>query len=303
MANLKTLRIRIASVKSTQKITAAMKMIAATKLRKAQAAAEEGRPYAESMERMLSSLIDGLGGVGNAPKLLAGSGSEAKYLLVVMTGDRGLCGAFNSNVVREAKRQIADLHTEGKQVKLLMVGSKGTDAMRRDYGSLIVDTVANVTKYGAKFDPARSLGRRLNKMFENGEFDVCKIIYNTFRSAISQVVTARQIIPVQHDPNAKGKAAPGRRSGGLRDGAGRPGGAGRTAARQPRDADLPGDDRKLCVGAGGADDGDGQRHPQCRRHDRSFDPYLQPQPPGRDHEGTDRDHLRRQRDQRLTDDI
>lgn len=209
MANLKTLRIRIASVKSTQKITAAMKMIAATKLRKAQAAAEEGRPYAEGMERMLSGLIDGLGGVGNAPKLLAGSGSEAKYLLVVMTGDRGLCGAFNSNVVREAKRQIADLHSQGKQVKLLMVGSKGTDAMRREYGSLIVDTIANVTKYGAKFDPARSLGRRLNKMFENGEFDVCKIIYNTFRSAISQVVTARQIIPVQHDPNAKGKPAQG----------------------------------------------------------------------------------------------
>lgn len=207
MANLKTLRIRIASVKSTQKITAAMKMIAATKLRKAQAAAEEGRPYAEGMERMLAGLIDGLGSVGNAPKLLAGSGSEAKYLLVVMTGDRGLCGAFNSNIVRETKRQIADLHAQGKQVKLLMVGSKGSDAMRREYGSLIVDTIANVTKYGAKFDPARSLGRRLNKMFESGEFDVCKIIYNTFRSAISQVVTARQIIPVQHDSSAKGKAA------------------------------------------------------------------------------------------------
>ena len=206
MANLKTLRIRIASVKSTQKITAAMKMIAATKLRKAQAAAEEGRPYAEGMERMLAGLIGGRGSVGNAPKLLAGSGSEAKYLLVVMTGDRGLCGAFNSNIVREAKRQIADLHAQGKQVKLLMVGSKGADAMRREYGSLIVDTIANVTKYGAKFDPARSLGRRLNKMFESGEFDVCKIIYNTFRSAISQVVTARQIIPVQHDPGAKGKA-------------------------------------------------------------------------------------------------
>jgi F-type H+-transporting ATPase subunit gamma len=195
MANLKTLRIRIASVKSTQKITSAMKMIAATKLRRAQAAAEEGRPYADGMERMLSGLIASLPTLGNAPKLLAGTGSDAKLLIVVMTGDRGLCGAFNSNVVRETKRRIVEAQKQGKQVKLLIIGRKGADALRREYGALIVDVIENATRYGAKFDPARELGRRLNTMFLAGDFDVCTIIYNTFRSAISQVVTTRQIIP------------------------------------------------------------------------------------------------------------
>jgi len=195
MANLKTLRIRIASVKSTQKITSAMKMIAATKLRRAQAAAEEGRPYAESMERMLAGLIGSMPALDNAPKLLSGTGSDARHLIVVMTGDRGLCGAFNSNVVRETKRRIADLQKQGKQVKLLAVGRKGNDALRREYGTLIVDAIEQGARYGAKFEPARDLGRRLNTMFDGGDFDVCSIVYNTFRSAISQVVTARQIIP------------------------------------------------------------------------------------------------------------
>jgi F-type H+-transporting ATPase subunit gamma len=203
MANLKTLRIRIASVKSTQKITSAMKMIAATKLRRAQAAAEEGRPYADRMERMLADLIASMATLAHAPKLLAGSGSDSRHLLVVMTGDRGLCGAFNSNVVREAKRRIAELQKQGKQVKLLIVGRKGADALRREYGSLIVDVIENATRYGAKFEPARDLGRRLGAMFHSGDFDVCTIVYNTFKSAISQVVTAHQIIPFPHEAMPK----------------------------------------------------------------------------------------------------
>ncbi len=195
MANLKTLRNRIVSVKSTQKITSAMKMIAATKLRRAQAAAEEGRPYADGMERMLGGLLASMPSLDNAPKLLAGTGSDNKHLMLVVTGDRGLCGAFNSNVVRETKRRLIDLQHQGKQARLLIVGRKGADALRREYSSLIVDVIEQATRYGAKFDPARELGRRLNTMYQESEFDVCTVIYNTFRSAISQVVTARQIIP------------------------------------------------------------------------------------------------------------
>ncbi len=204
MASLKALRIRIASVKSTQKITSAMKMIAATKLKKAQAAAEEGRPYAEGMEKMLSRLITGASTLANAPKLLAGTGSDRRHLIIPVTSDRGLCGAYNANIVREAKRLIAELQKQGKEVKLLIVGSKARDALKREYGSLIVDTITQATRYGAKFEPARDASRRLTTRFENGEFDVCTVIYNTFRSAISQVVTTRQIIPFPREEISEG---------------------------------------------------------------------------------------------------
>jgi F-type H+-transporting ATPase subunit gamma len=196
MPSLKDLRVRIASVKSTQKITSAMKMVAAAKLKRAQVAAEQGRPYAESMERMLSGLLAGMSSRDNAPKLLTGHGREQKHLLVVVTSDRGLAGGFNGNIAREARRKISSLQREGKEVKVLIIGRKGRDALRRDHGRLIIDTVENVTRNGAQFEPARELSRRLRKMFEAGEFDVCTLLFNTFKSAISQVVTAKQIIPL-----------------------------------------------------------------------------------------------------------
>jgi F-type H+-transporting ATPase subunit gamma len=195
MPSLKDLRNRIASVQSTQKITSAMKMVAASKLKRAQAAAEEGRPYGERMERMLAQMVASMPSLGSAPPLLAGHGTSNSYLLVVVTGDRGLCGGFNSNIVRETRRRVNALAGEGKQVKLLCVGRKGRDALRRDHAGRIVDTMEHVTRTGAQFGPARDIAKRLRNMFEAGEFDTCLVIYNTFRSAIAQVVTVKQIIP------------------------------------------------------------------------------------------------------------
>lgn len=195
MPSLKDLRVRITSVKSTQKITSAMKMVSAAKLRRAQASAEEGRPYAQSMERMLSGLISSLPTLDTAPKLLSGFGADHKHLLVVVTADRGLCGGFNSNIVRETKRRIAQLLREGKEVKILCIGRKGRDALRREYGRLIEDSIENVTRNGAQFAPARDIARNLRTKYEAREFDVCTLLYNTFKSAMSQVVTAKQIIP------------------------------------------------------------------------------------------------------------
>jgi F-type H+-transporting ATPase subunit gamma len=195
MPSLKDLRNRIASVQSTQKITSAMKMVAASKLKRAQAAAEEGRPYGERMERMLAQMVASMPSLGSAPPLLAGHGTSNSYLLVVVTGDRGLCGGFNSNIVRETRRRVNALASEGKQVKLLCVGRKGRDALRRDHAGRIVDTMEHVTRTSAQFGPARDIAKRLRNMFEAGEFDTCLVIYNTFRSAIAQVVTVKQIIP------------------------------------------------------------------------------------------------------------
>ncbi|MFO1113557.1 MAG: F0F1 ATP synthase subunit gamma [Rhodospirillales bacterium] len=207
MPSLKDLRVRITSVKSTQKITSAMKMVAAAKLKRAQVAAEQGRPYAESMERMLGGLLAGMASRDNAPVLLAGRGVEQKHLLVVVTSDRGLAGGFNANIAREARRKISTLQREGKEVRLLLVGRKGRDALRRDHGRLIIDTLENVTRNGAQFEPARELSRRLRTMFEAGEFDVCTLLFNTFKSAISQVVTAKQVIPFPADELAPAAAA------------------------------------------------------------------------------------------------
>lgn len=209
MPSLKDIRVRINSVKSTQKITSAMKMVAAAKLRKAQAAAEEGRPYAASMERMLAGLIATLPALESAPKLLAGYGADQVHLLVVVTGDRGLCGGFNASIVRETRRRVHDLQRQGKQVKLLCVGRKGRDGLKRDFASLIIDTVENISRSGPSFDPARAAARRLTTMFEAREFDVCTIIYNTFRSAISQVVTVKQMIPFPTETLSETAAQPG----------------------------------------------------------------------------------------------
>jgi F-type H+-transporting ATPase subunit gamma len=195
MANLKDLRIRITSVKSTQKITAAMKMVAASKLRRAQVAAEEGRPYAERMERMLGQVTATMPEGAGGPKLLSGTGADDVHLFVVVTSDRGLCGGFNSSIVRAVRLKVLELQAAGKTVKLLCVGRKGRDGLKRDFESLIVDTYEDVTRNGANFDTAREVAAKVSDMFEAGEFDVCTLFFNTFKSAMTQVLTAQQLIP------------------------------------------------------------------------------------------------------------
>jgi F-type H+-transporting ATPase subunit gamma len=194
MPSLKSLRLRINSVKSTQKITKAMKMVAASKLRRAQEAVEAGRPYAERMERMLASLAAGVAGEG-APRLIAGTDKDQVHLLVVMTAERGLCGAFNSSIVRLARRRIAELVSQGKTVEILCVGKKGRDQLKRDHAEKIVDTIdlSRVRRLG--FGDAAPIADRILAMFETGEFDVATIFYNRFKSVISQIPTDQQVIP------------------------------------------------------------------------------------------------------------
>jgi F-type H+-transporting ATPase subunit gamma len=195
MPSLKDLKNRITSVESTRKITAAMKMISASKLKRAEVAAQEGRPYAQRMQRMLADLITSLPSRDVAPPLLAGSGKEDTYLLVVVTSDRGLAGGFNASIAREARRRIVELKGRGKTVKILCIGRKGRDSLRRDHRSLIIDSMENITRTGVQFGSARDIARRLRNMFESNEFDVCLIIYNHFKSAIAQEVTVQQVIP------------------------------------------------------------------------------------------------------------
>lgn len=194
MPNLKDLKIRINSVKSTQKITSAMKMVAAAKLRRAQEQAEAARPYSVRMDRMIASLANKSTGVGG-PKLLAGTGKDASHLLVVMTADRGLCGGFNTSIVRAARNRIRVLEGSGKTVKIICVGKKGKDQLRRDYAHLIEDTIEGITRKTVEFASAGELSDRLIHMYENNEFDTCTIIYNRFQSAMTQIVTEQQIIP------------------------------------------------------------------------------------------------------------
>jgi F-type H+-transporting ATPase subunit gamma len=194
MPSLKSLRVRINSVKSTQKITSAMKMVAAAKLRRAQEQAEAARPFAERMSRMLSSLASSLAG-GGGPALLSGTGKDQVHLVVVTTSDRGLCGAFNSSIVRGARQLIRQLLAEGKTVKIMTVGRKGRDQLRRDFGKLIVESMEEVGKRRLTFADAQRVTDRIVAMYNAGEFDVCTVIYNRFKSAISQIVTRQQIIP------------------------------------------------------------------------------------------------------------
>jgi F-type H+-transporting ATPase subunit gamma len=194
MPNLKDLKVRINSVKSTQKITSAMKMVAAAKLRRAQEYAEEARPYSARMDRMIAALAGKMSDVGG-PKLLAGTGKDDCYLLVVMTADRGLCGGFNSTIVRASRKRIRQLQENGKQVKLLCVGRKGNDQLQRDYGNLITGSLDGITRGKIEFSTVADIGSRVISMFEAGEFDICSIIFNRFQSAMTQIVTERQIIP------------------------------------------------------------------------------------------------------------
>ncbi len=195
MPSLKDLRVRINSVKATRKITSAMKMVAAAKLRRAQEQAEASRPYAERMERMLQGLAASVQGRAGAPRLLAGSGKSEVHLVVVATADRGLCGAFNSSIVREARRRIASLVSDGKEVKILCVGRKGRDQLRRDQAQRIVATLEDVSRPRPSFAKANEIAERVTQMFEAGEFDVCHLVFARFKSAITQIVTVQQLIP------------------------------------------------------------------------------------------------------------
>lgn len=197
MASLKELRNRINSVKQTRKITSAMKMVAASKLKKAQEQAEAARPFAERMSNMLKNLAAGVADPENAPKLLAGTGEDKVHLLIVATADRGLCGGFNSSIARGARRKIAELEGAGKTVKIFCIGRKGRDQLRRDHRDKIIETVEGVGKARLSYDEAAEIALKIEQLYEAGEFDVCTIVYNQFKSAITQVLTLQQLIPVE----------------------------------------------------------------------------------------------------------
>ena len=194
MASLKDLRVRIASVKATQKITKAMQMVAAAKLRRAQEAAEAARPYSERMASVLANIASRVDGT-DAPRLMAGTGNDETHLLVVCTAERGLCGGFNTQIARLAREHIRRLQADGKTVKILCVGKKGFDVLRRDYGSLIIDRVDLREVKNVGFVNADAIARQVIGLFEEGAFDVCTLFYSEFKSVISQIPTAQQIIP------------------------------------------------------------------------------------------------------------
>jgi F-type H+-transporting ATPase subunit gamma len=195
MASLKDMRVRIAATKATQKITKAMQMVAASKLRRAQAAAEAARPYAERMGKVLGSIAAAVKGSDAAPKLLAGTGNDNVHLLVVCTAERGLCGPFNSSIVRLAREKANALASQGKEVKILCVGRKGFDQLRRQFGKQIVETIElrGVKQLG--FEQADMIAKKIVTLFEHGGFDICTLFYSRFRSVIAQIPTAQQIIP------------------------------------------------------------------------------------------------------------
>jgi F-type H+-transporting ATPase subunit gamma len=195
MPSLKTLRNRIASVKATRKITKAMQMVAASKLRRAQEAAEASRPYAEKMNAVIASLAGGMRDNPAAHALLKGTGSDQRHLVIVATADRGLCGGFNTNIVRRAKLLIGELTRDGKQVSILCIGRKGRDQLKRIYGSLIIDTYefTNIKRIG--FVDAARISQRVLQLFGEGGFDVATLVYSRFKSVINQVPTAQQLIP------------------------------------------------------------------------------------------------------------
>ncbi len=195
MASLKELRVRITSVQSTKKITSAMKMVAASKLRRAQDAAEAARPYAERMERMLGNLAGGAAGQEGAPPMLAGTGEDNVHLVVVMTANRGLCGGFNANIIRSSRGLIRELLDQGKTVKVLCVGRKGRDNLRRDFKHLITDSFTEFGRKTVQFVEAEEVAAKITSMFTAGEFDIATMVYARFKSAMSQVVTRQQIIP------------------------------------------------------------------------------------------------------------
>ena len=196
MPSLKDLKTRINSVKSTQKITSAMKMVAAAKLRRAQDSAEKGRPYANRMQQIVNSLASKADPI-SAPQLLVGNGKDNTHLLVVVSADRGLCGGFNGAITRQTRTEVARLRGEGKTVKLLMVGRKSADALRRELGDSYIDSLEGIQGTAVEYADAASIGETVRNGFEAGEFDVCTVIFNKFKSAISQEVTLKRLIPAE----------------------------------------------------------------------------------------------------------
>jgi len=207
MASLKDMRVRLASTKATQKITKAMQMVAASKLRRAQAAAEAARPFAERMDRVLGNIAAGMSGSPGAPRLLAGTGANQVHLLIVATGERGLAGAFNSAIVRLARDHAQRLLADGKEVKILTVGRKGHEQLRRQYERQIVDRVELRGVRSIGFEHAEDIAAKILTMFDKGEFDVATLFYSRFRSVISQVPTAQQIIPAKPPEGGAASAA------------------------------------------------------------------------------------------------
>jgi F-type H+-transporting ATPase subunit gamma len=212
MPSLKDLRNRIRSVRSTQKITSAMKVVAASRLRRAVEQVEAARPYAERMERVLASLAARMAGGSGAPPLLAGTGRDETHLLIVATSDRGLAGGFNATILRETRRQVRTLLDAGKTVKILTIGRRGRDGLRRDYGRYIHDSLTDVGRRRLAFEEARDIADRVLALFEAGGFDACSVIFNRFRSAITQVVTVQQLIPF---PPPEGGASPAAAGGAI----------------------------------------------------------------------------------------
>jgi F-type H+-transporting ATPase subunit gamma len=204
MPSLKDLRNRIASVKATQKITKAMQMVAAAKLRRAQEAAEAARPYSQRMGAVLSNITAAVGSGGDAPALMTGTGSDQVHLLVVCTAERGLCGGFNSQIARFARDHVRKLLAAGKTVKIICVGKKGYDILRRDYSSLIIDRVDLREVKTLGFSHADAIAKKVIHLFQEGQFDVATLFYSTFKSVISQIPTAQQLIPAAAPGDAGG---------------------------------------------------------------------------------------------------
>ncbi|SNB61240.1 ATP synthase F1 subcomplex gamma subunit [Arboricoccus pini] len=198
MASLKDLRVRINSVKQTRKITSAMKLVAASKLKRAQEQAEAARPFAEKMTALLANVGGAMAGQPGLSPLLVGTGKDDVHLLVVATGDRGLCGAFNSSIIRGTRRRIAELRSQGKEVKLLTIGRKARDLLRRDYGDLMVEHVDGVVgKRRLEFADSKLIADKILDLFEQGAFDVATLVFNQFKSAVTQVLTFKALIPVE----------------------------------------------------------------------------------------------------------
>ena len=206
MASLDDLKKRIASVKFTQKITKAMKMVAAAKLRRAQENAEKGRPYSEKMNNVILNLSNGISDKENAPKLLSGTGKDKIHLCVVMTSDRGLCGGFNTNIIKRAKNYFAKLSEEGKDLKIVTVGSKGNDQLKRVYGNKIIGNISFKESKNANYFDAEKVGKMVIEKFEAEEFDICTIFYNQFKNVITQIPQAQQIIPLNTENSEENKS-------------------------------------------------------------------------------------------------
>ena len=203
MPSLDDLKKRIKSVKSTQKITKAMKMVAAAKLRKAQENAEKGRPYSQKMQNIILNLTKSINDPQNAPKLLVGTGKDKVYLCVVLTADRGLCGGFNSNICKLAKTNFKKILSEGKELKIITVGTKGLDQIRREYGKYIIKKFSFKNKKQITFTEAETIGNEIINLFKQDQFDKCILFFNNFKNVITQIPQAQQIIPAENNSSKK----------------------------------------------------------------------------------------------------